>query len=789
LPLTSYVGREREIEVATRLVRGEGIRLVTLTGPGGVGKTRLAIRVAEEMVGDHPGGVWFVPLAAVQDPSLVVSTVARVLAVPEAVGQSLEASIRAFLVGRRALVIFDNFEHVLDAAPMVADLLGACPHLKALVTSRAVLRVSGEHEVPVPPLSLPSRGVEESRSREEAPVLLDSSTARLLDSSEAVELFVARARATRPDFALTDDNAGVVRAICERLDGLPLAIELAAARIGHLPLLALLTRLEKRLPVLTGGRQDQPRRHRTMRDAVAWSHDLLDHDERCLFERLSVFAGGFTLEAAEAVARGPAPSSPSFLDRVASLVDRSLLHREPAPDDQARFGMLETVREYGLERLAANGEEAAIRRAHAAYYSALAESSDLWGPAGQGWLTRLETEHHNLRAALDWHLVCGDADGAQRLAGSLWQYWYMCGRFAEGRRWLERALALGDDARLASRASALTGAGALAAQQGDLDQAETLLAAGATLYRRLGDHLSLGVALGCHGNVMMSKGDLAQAQALYEEELARYREAGHAAATGNALLNLGRVAAARGDYERAERLLAQSHAQMQVSGGVWDRGVSLYFLGCTARLRGARARAHARYQEALALFRESGDPARVAWCLEGLAGVAGSEEAIRSARLLGAAEVLREQVGQPMAVGDRPTYQGVVAAARDALGGAAFATAWAAGRALEMDGAIAEALALEPPAAVVGVGEDPTTALGLTRRQREVFTLLADGRSDREIASILFISPKTVGLHVSNVLGKLGVPSRAAAVAFAHRRGLVATASVDAAAPALKDLP
>jgi predicted ATPase len=423
--LTSFVGRERVVAAVVDRLRRADVRLLTLTGPGGVGKTRLAVRAAEVVAADFPDGVWFVPLAPVRDPDLIAPTIARTLGVKETGERPIAEDIAAFFGVRRGLLVLDNFEHVLDAGPLVTVLLAACPTLKALVTSRTVLRLSGEHDVTVPPLSLPSQGVEESRGRAANDTLLDSSTSQLFDSSEAVRLFVERAAAADAAFAFTGATANDVAMLCTRLDGLPLAIELAAARVRALPPQVMLRRLDQRFRLLTGGARDQPPRLRSLRDAIAWSHDLLTPEEQALFRRLAAFVGGCTLEAAEAVGAAEGDSVLGVLEGIASLTDKSLLRQMGESDGEPRFVMLETIRDFALERLEASGEEAKVRDRHASWCLQLAErteASAFGDPEQRAQFDRLQADYDNVRAALAWSLDQGDAAGL-RLAAAMGGFW------------------------------------------------------------------------------------------------------------------------------------------------------------------------------------------------------------------------------------------------------------------------------------------------------------------------------------------------------------------------------
>jgi predicted ATPase len=684
LQLSPLLGRRQELAHLTRLLRDGDARLLTLIGAAGTGKTRLALQVAADLLGDFPDGVWVVSLSTIADPDWVTSAIAQALGVQEAAGVTPLAGLEAYMRERRLLLVLDNFEQLEPAAPSVAALLAAAPGLQVLVTSRESLHLPGEQTIAVDPLRLPDLNP--------LPSLAE------LGRVEAVALFVARTREVNPAFVLTQANAAAVAEICVRLDGLPLALELAAARSNALPPATMLARLQATpdhgsLPLLAGGASYLPSRQRTMRAAIGWSYALLEPAEQTLFAHLAVFVGGWTVEAAEDVV----PDQNSVTAGLESLRDKSLLRREIRADGTLRYRMLSTVHEYALEELEARGELATLRRRHAVYYRDLAEQAapQLRGTAQVAWLDRLAHEHDNFRAALRWAAETGEPELGLRLAGALWRFWRVRGYLREGRRWLESGLQAAGPVDPAVRALALEAASVLAWSQGDYAPAQDYAEQSLALRRTLADSDALAAALRNLAVIDGSLGNYARAEACYEESLAIFQAAGDQAWIGRVLNNLGELARIRGDYARAVGLHEQSLAIFRALGDKTVMTWTLYSLGQAAREAGDRLdRAGAFFVESLTLFREIEGTVGIAYCLAGLGELAQAYGwPDRAARLFGAVDALLTAAGAHFWPTDHQGYETAVAAARAALEPDTWDTAWAEGQAMTVDEACSYALA------------------------------------------------------------------------------------------------
>ena len=601
--LTPLIGREREVAVVCALLGHPNVRLLVLTGPGGVGKTRLSLQIATDLVDAFPDGVHVVPLAPISTADLVLPTIAQVLGLGESADLPAIERLKDYLQDRHLLLLLDNFEQVITAAPLLAELLQSCPYLKMLVTSREALRIHGAYEFPVPPLALP-----------DLKHLPDIET---LSHYASIALFTQLAFAIKPDFVLTQASARAIAEICIRLDGLPLAIELAAARIKLLPPQALLARLGRRLQVLSSGDRDLPVRQQTLRNTIKWSYDLLDAGEQRLFRCLAVFVGGCTLDGVEAFYALPGNVTTYVLDGVGRLIDKNLLYQAEQEGNEPRLHMLETIREYGLECLDACGEAEITRRAHAAYYLRLSEEAELQTAGRQQvmWLERLEREHTNLRAALRWLRDAGEHEQALRLGGALWWFWWVHGHLSEGRGWLESMLTAGKEVSDAVRAKALYGNGVLAYASDDRTKAEALFAESLALYQKLGERRGIAICLYKLGYVAWSRGNYTAARSLAEQALEMVRKLNRKDDIADSLLLLADVLINQGEYAGARTLIAESLTLFRASGDEWGMAYTLIYLARATFFAGDAAMARSALDECLVISRELGYKGGMAWAL------------------------------------------------------------------------------------------------------------------------------------------------------------------------------
>jgi predicted ATPase/DNA-binding SARP family transcriptional activator/DNA-binding CsgD family transcriptional regulator len=805
-PRTSFVGREREMVEIKRMLATT--RLLTLTGAGGSGKTRLALEVARDLVSIYPDGVWLVTLVELSEGDLVPQAVAAALQVPEHPGQPLTDTLVEALEAKESLLVMDNCEHLVEAAARLVDtLLDSCPHLGVLATSREPLGITGEVNWVVPLLSLPDKANEES---------IGHTTIGSLLRSEAVRLFVDRARLRLPDFQLTQQNASAVARVCQKLDGIPLAIELATARMGALAVEQVAQRLDVSLDVLTGASRSAVPRQQTLRATIDWSHKLLSEAERTFFRRLSVFAGGWTLEAAEAVCSGGGVEGNAVLDLLGGLFDKSLVVAGAPTGGAIRYRMLEPLRQYAREKLEEGAEVDEVKNRHATFFLAVAEEADpeLAGPRQSAWVERLETEHDNMREALSWVLERGEGEQALRLGAALGRFWHFRNDLGEGISWMVRVLAEGEPAASPARVKALEGIGWLTQYQGGFQRARAIYEEMLELSRELGDKGNVATALNSLGTVAAQSGDNEQARALlqenlevieeleegspatklkrfhafnllgylainedgdyaggttlWEQSLTLAREVGDIDRVGSTLANLGLPALLQRDYEKSKSLSKEALelAHELGSSDVEFAPTALLGLGLAERGLGEHERARGSFEEALRMCHDKGRTPQVIDVLEGMAGLAGAlREAIRAAHLWGAAEAAREVAGLPLPPGERAMHEPYLAAARSRLGKAAWEEALAVGRSMSLEEAVEYARAKEEvdrPAAPVQeqipAGELP---MELTPRENEIAALVARGLTNRHVARELSISERTAGNHVAKILKKLGLRSRA----------------------------
>ena len=795
--LTSLIGREQEIETLCQLLHRPDVRLVTITGPGGVGKTSLALQVAHDLQDAFTDGIFFISLAAITDSTLIIPTIAHTLGVIESPNRLLLDSLKEFLRDWQVLLLLDNFEQIMSAAPLLSELLSACAGLRMLATSREALRLRGEQEFPLSPLALPEQSAVEA-----------------LLQYPGIALFVQRAQAIQPDFQLTQGNASAVSDICARLDGLPLAIELAAARIKLLPPQAMLARLqESSLGLLTSGAHDLPARQQTLRSAILWSYDLLNADEQRTFRSLSVFVGGCTLNAALTTIEPP-----TALDMLDSLLNKSLL-RQTETDDEPRLTMLETIREFGLEQLTHTQELESTRRAHAEYYLSFAEDAErqLTGADQKNWLRRLEREQDNLRAALHWAIEHGEVEFAQRMAGTLQPFWFRRGRWSEGRRWLEDALAMESGSTLnpSIQANALYGAGMLARFQGDFARARMLCEQSLAMYRALADQTGVLKTLVQLGRIVAFQDDQPALKTMMEEAASLIESLPDTVTKADAYTDMV-IAQVRADHfpPQAPHYLAESELIQRAFHNT--AGLAFVFIhqGNHASWNREYALAASRFDEAQRLAIELDDDRLLSRIVMSRAlldiqegnsaatfqhlddfirqAINRGDHQVRtslpmlalilykrghhawSARVLGLAESLngRSQLNADAAtIAQRLHIGDIRAELRTRLGDEVFTREFAAGQQLTLDAlrAMLHSQTLAP------VPANPlfTASVALTARELEVLRLLAQDLSDPQIAERLVVSRRTVDAHLRSIYDKLGVKSRDAAIRVAREQGLL----------------
>jgi non-specific serine/threonine protein kinase len=832
--LSSFIGRTREIGEVKASISAH--RLVTLTGAGGCGKTRLAYKAADEMTGEFEYGVWVVELAPLADPALVLQSIASAFGIHEKSGRSLNSLLIEHLKHKRVLLLVDNCEHLISqCAVILEELLQACPDLKVLATSREMLGIPGEFVYTVPPLSMPE--IQPWKNPESAKEAIQT-----YQRSEAVRLFVARAASAVPEFAMTTENGGRIAEICRRLDGMPLAIELAAARVRSLSVAQIAERLDDRFHLLTAGSRTGPLRQQTLAAALDWSYSLLSTKEQKVFQRLSVFAGGATIEAAEAVCADEEVEAAEVLDVLSLLVNKSLVTANGSERDETRYSQLETIRQYAHDKLEESGGMNETKNRLLDYFVNWAERAEPYLNGGERivtrnlkyliqsaakaepqfneveqlfWLKQFEIEHDNLRASLEWSLIAANrAEVGLRLAVITAVFWKMHGHHNEGRTWLTNTLAhegaqsptlvralallrnsllafyqsdypvvrtLAEESLVISREQGLEGRLAVAdaleilaeaaSETGDYSKATKLYEEALPLYREVGDLSGIGDTLKMLGWGALRTGDYEKAESLLNEGLIVCREANDSHQIISALSGLGELALRQGQYTRAESLFEESLTLNKLVGEKWGFAIVLGNMGWVALRKRDFREMRRLLRQSLHVRLETGDRGGIAWCLEKLAEANCLQSRFEQALIIfGAAAALREPVGSVIDAVDRPDYKQMISNLRTSLGDEAFETAWAKGQTMILEQAINLALAEPEPGEIDVLLKEKYG--GLTEREREVAALIAEGKSNREIANTMTVGVKTIETYVTRILNKLGLNSRVQIATWSIETGL-----------------
>jgi len=810
IPLSRFIGREQESKEIQRLLGSN--RLVTLTGPGGCGKTRLALKVVQELIGEFEGWIWFVEFATVADPVLVPQTIAATLNVREQSRRSLIDVLADALSGSPTLLVLDNCEHLIFACAQIAErLLQSCPDLTILVTSREILGITGEVTWIVPPLSLPSQ-------QPWTHPLSAQDAMRAYQASESVQLFIARAEAIAPDFQFSPENGSWVAEICRRLDGMPLAIELAAARVRTLSPQQIAQRLDDRFQLLTGGSRTAPPRHQTLAAALDWSYALLSDVEQNLLQGLSIFAGGATLEALEAVSTMLGVEAKEVLEALSRLIDKSLVTVNRTERGETRYHLLETIRQYAHEKLAESGREVNSRDRHLDYFVQWVEAAEphLNSAEQVKWLDRYEVEHDNLRAAIEWrHTEESKASLGLRLAAACGRFWRLHGYLSEGRMQLSEALSKsGAQERTIMRARALTALANLEYLQSDYPAMRPVTEEALSIWRELGQEGKAGIAftLDLLGELETEEGDYVRALGLFQEAMDIYQELNDARGIGQIHMQFGWAAMRAGDYPKAQRHLEEFFRLAQQAGDTSELAYALSGLGEVAVRQGQYEHAISLLEESLALNRKRGDKwgvatqlgslgwvalrkhdykwmremleeslsirttindrGGIAWCLEKLAEAKVEQSEFQEAvKLFGHAESVRAPIGSIIDPADQGDYNRIISRLQSALSEESFAALWAEGVSMRLDDIIDCALTETESSTELTRAEKQKFG-GLTRREREVATLIAQGKSNREIAEAMTVRVKTVETYVTRILNKLGLESRVQVATWAIEKGI-----------------